>query len=63
VRRVKRVGVELQITREVELVRGGVGVGGGHGEQAALAGDRDESGAARWRAFGRFAGLLVPLTC
>jgi hypothetical protein len=49
VRRVKRVGFELQITREMELVRGGVGVRGEYGEQAALAGDR-EGGAARWRA-------------
>jgi hypothetical protein len=29
VRRVKRVGFELQITREMELVRDGVGMGGG----------------------------------
>jgi hypothetical protein len=36
----------------MELVRGGRGMGGGHGEQAALAGDRESgSGAARWRAW------------
>jgi hypothetical protein len=35
VRRVKRVGFEQQIAREMELVRGGVGMGGGHGEQVA----------------------------
>jgi hypothetical protein len=37
----------------MELVRGGMGMSGGHGEQAALAGDRESgSGAARWRAWG-----------
>jgi hypothetical protein len=44
VRRVKRVGFQLHITREIELVRGRVGGGwggGGHGEQAALAGERE----------------------
>jgi hypothetical protein len=44
VRRVKRVGFELQITREMELLRGGVGMGGGHGEQAA----RVSRGQGRW---------------